>query len=117
HKISLFGERSYYKLLNLLYAPKNEWRERIVEWEKVKNEIISSFFKDGSGLKDTSEFAEWLKKKKEEDRLRRVYTGKSLNKNQGDITMGWLRKTTYKNTITADKKAEKVEEVLKRQGM
>lgn len=94
----------YFSILNLSMVHKDNWQKRIDEFNHVQSTIISTF-DDQTQVASSKEYIDWIDKKKEDQRQKRlanaakgVYSG--LNKQQGDITLAYnydsLRGVSFK---------------------
>lgn len=94
NSLSNFNELNYTYLLDLATRhPKSEWRNRILEFQYVQNQLTSLFIQE-TNVESSQEYQEWLVKDKEYQKANRnnySYNSKSnykrINKQAGDITI------------------------------
>jgi hypothetical protein len=108
---------SYCDFLELNKKPKDKWREYIKEWQFIRDQLASNFI-DETGVENSAGFKDWLQKKKEkqkEDRKRGLTSGNyvGLDKQKGEITVGKLRKASYKDALTSDRSTREIATLYK----
>lgn len=97
--------------LNVLFGTKDNIKARMLEFREVLKQFTDKCI-DLRGVSSSPEYLKWLKEKQDkqkEDRKNGVFKGNSLNKKQGDITIGWARKAYHGGDVVFEKKAEKIE--------
>lgn len=115
--VSLSSPRKlgWYKRNVLGREPKSKWRAIIQEYQTVENNIIRDFCIDIRGIDRTPEYAEWLINRKESVRRNRGNntSTKLLNKQAGEVTIGYSRPTMFGNNFTFEKKTYKIADLVK----
>lgn len=103
-QIKLKGKFSWYNILNLEQFPKNEWRELIQNAWNIVQEGINSCTK----IENIKIPQDWLDNRKKI----RQYQGKVLNKQQGEITIGFCSEKHNKNGYTFKKETRSIDSLI-----
>lgn len=84
----------YYKQqLFLKDKDKSNWRYIIKEFQDIRKQFLSDLFVDGTGLQDSKGFEDYKKVLKAQ-RVRKG-TSNGLNKQQGEVTIGYAKKKQW----------------------
>lgn len=108
HSIFKTQDLKYYvKLLNLKDYPKSDWRNIIQEWQRVKKEFVSETIVDGTNLHLSKDCLDWKEENKSKPKYSN-YVSKKLNKQKGDITIHYVKKTFGRSGLTFEKKTHPI---------
>lgn len=80
---------SYTHILGLTYLKKEEWQDRIDEWDFVRKSIASDFV-DERKVDTTQVYLDWLDKRRKSLYIKKGTIYNKINKQQGDVTMAYL---------------------------
>jgi len=103
---------SYVHILELSLYPKDTWRDRIKEFQKIESELIGLLI-DETKVKNTKEFAEFVEEKKRLQALNRTpgdNNYKVLNKQKDEVTLS-VGREGLGNKIVFEKKTFKLEDL------
>lgn len=109
-ELTLFGgysTKGYVDILKLRKYPKKDWRTIIKEYHKLKEEIFT-------GLKSYVDFVipeDWLEDRR--DRMKTSGTWKTLDKQIGEVTIGYAREKIHSSNFKFDKETFKILELPK----
>lgn len=113
-----FNDINYTYVLDLVTKhPKSEWRNRILEFQYVQNQLTSLFIQE-TNIESSQEYQEWLIKDKEYQKANRTTYGSSgkhkvLNKQKGEVTLGMIVDKEIGTGYKIDKQTFKIEEFHK----
>ena len=102
------SQTSYKTILGLDYhCSKSDWRTFITEFNTIENQFIEKLIDETNCIIPQ----QWLDNKKELQKLNRSkpdYIAKSLNKQEGDVTLSIARTGATSHRTTFEKKAVKI---------
>lgn len=106
---------SYYHLLGLIYLKKKDWRGKITEFNRVENEFKAKII-DERDVENTQAFKDWVVKHQAWLKANRIPSQgnyKSLNKQNGDITILVGRDNARDKSLVLEKKVFRINELAK----
>lgn len=111
----------YMYILNLVTKPKQEYRQRITEWQFAENQFKLLIINE-LNVENSSEYLNWLAKYKEEQKNNRklgINKGnhKVLNKQQGQVTLAYAIPKSIGNGYKFDKTVKNINELHKQPGL
>lgn len=95
---------------------KKNWRKYIVEWQNLVNSIKEDFCIDYRGVENTPEYAIWLEKRRQwikENKIANPGNYKTLNKQDGEVTISYSRNSLIGGNKVFEKKAYKIADLCK----
>ncbi len=108
HKVTLGW---YIRNIGLTNIPKKDWRAYIVEWQNVQKQMMQDLCIDMSDIEKTQGYIDWLEERKAAIKAGRITTTgnyKILNKQDGEVTIAYSRKSHIGSTYTFDKSTYKI---------
>jgi len=106
----------WYKRNILSGIHKSQWRDYIVEFQELIKGIIAEFCEDYRGIEYKQEYLSWLEQRKERikhDRIVNPGNYKSLNKQEGEVTISYPRNSLIGINKVFEKKVYKIEDLYK----
>ncbi len=107
---------SWYRRNVVGTVPKELWRKHIQEWQAVQEQIIKDFCIDYRGVENTQAYLDWLDKYKQwrkdnKDKIASTY--KTLDKQEGEVTIAYGRAPLLGNSYVFEKATFKLKDVPK----
>lgn len=109
-------DSDYLHLLELVMKPEEQWQDYINEWNLVEKQF-TSLIHDETDVLDSEEYNKWLVEEKARRKNNAVYSNKNyktLNKQEGEVTVGFCREMDRGRGLTFEKKTLKIQDLHKR---
>lgn len=106
----------YIKNLVLAVEPKSNWRAIIKEYQEIEKSLISSAMEDKRGLKDSQEFLDYIEEQKAKakaNKTKQVGVYKTLDKQEGEVTLAYSREPLLGTVPVFEKETFKINELYK----
>jgi len=106
----------WYRKNILVDIPKDQWRKHIIEWQNIIELLKKDFCLDYRDVENTEEYKEWLLKRKEyakENRIDNPGNYKTLNKQEGEVTISYPRTSLNGGGKVFEKNTYKIESLYK----
>ncbi len=98
------------KHLMLTNYPKKDWRNIIKEFQVVSEEFKWDLMEDGRKLHTSQEFLDFVKENKRVNPYK--YGGKTLDKQKGQVTIGWIKEFERGSGYKVDKSVHDVDKLI-----